>query len=76
MIKRSLSLVAILAMALAACGGAAETSTTTADSTTTAPPAEAVLLSYALAAGDEFQYEVGLDQHIDLTASGDAVRDG
>ena len=66
MIKRSLSLVAILAMVLVACGGAAETSTTAA-----ASPTEAVLLSYSLAAGDDLKYEVGLDQHIDLTTSGD-----
>jgi len=72
MIKRSLSLVAILAIVLTACGGTAGTSTTTADSTTTAPPAEAVLLSYSLTAGDEFKYEVGLDQHIELATSGDA----
>jgi hypothetical protein len=73
MIKRSLSLVAILAMVVTACGGTVETSTTAAaDSTTTAPPAEAVLLSYSLTAGDEFKYEVGLDQHIELTTSGDA----
>ncbi|HLF43176.1 MAG TPA: hypothetical protein VJA46_06570 [Acidimicrobiia bacterium] len=73
MTKRSLSLVAVLALVLAACGGTTETTTTAgADSTTTSPPAEAVLLSYSLADGDEFQYEVGLDQHIDLQAAGDA----
>ncbi|HLE94851.1 MAG TPA: hypothetical protein VI689_00620 [Acidimicrobiia bacterium] len=75
MTKRPLSLVAALALVLAACGGTTETTTTAgADSTTTSPPpsAEAVLLSYSLAAGDEFQYEVGIDQHIDLEASGDA----
>jgi len=75
MIKRSLSLGAVLALAaLAACGGSAQTTTTAvADNTTIpTPSAEAVLLSYSLTAGDEFQYEVGLDQHIDLTATGDA----
>lgn len=70
--KRSLSVVAVLALVLAACGGSADTTTSTGADSTTTPPAEAVLLSYSLAAGDEFQYEVGLDQHIDLTTSGDA----
>jgi hypothetical protein len=65
MIKRSLSLLAVVALVLVACGGS--------ETTTSAPQsADAVLLSYSLAAGDEFQYEVGLDQHIDLTATGDA----
>jgi hypothetical protein len=67
MTKRSISLVAILAFVLAACAGTTETTTTPAP-----PTAEAVLLSYSLTDGDEFQYEVGIDQHIDLTASGDA----
>jgi hypothetical protein len=64
--KRLLSLATVLALFLAACGGAG------AGSTTVTQSAEAVLLSYSLTAGDQFQYEVGLDQHIDLTASGDA----
>lgn len=75
------SLIAVLALVVAACGGTTEGTTTTAsdDGITTAPtpestaPAvEAVLLSYTLAAGDEFQYEVALDQHLELDASGDA----
>ena len=58
---------------MAACGGTTETTTTVDNTTSSAPPsAEAVLLSYSLTAGDEFQYEVGLDQHIELEASGDA----
>ncbi|MGH8872490.1 MAG: acid shock protein [Acidimicrobiia bacterium] len=72
--KRRLILIAALALGVAACGGASGNSTTTApepESTTTAPAVEAVLLSYSLAAGDEFEYEVGLDQHIEMTASGD-----
>lgn len=75
MTKRSLSLAAVLALVLAACGGTTETSTTAGSdnpSTSAPPSAEAVLLSYSLTAGDEFQYEVGLDQHIELEASGDA----
>ena len=58
--KRLLSLTAVLALALAACG---EPSTNP----------DAMLLSYTMAAGDEFQYEVGLDQHIEMNASGDAA---
>jgi hypothetical protein len=85
MTKRFLSLVAVLAVAAAACGGNTEGTTTTgsddgtsstgapAETTTTAAETpEAVLLSYALEAGDEYRYEVGLDQHIELQASGDA----
>lgn len=82
MSKRHLSLLAGLALVVAACGGAAGSSTSAGGdptstsapeaSTTTAPAVEAVLLSYALSSGDEFQYEVGLDQHIVLAATGDA----
>ncbi|MDP9495154.1 MAG: hypothetical protein M3P87_07945 [Actinomycetota bacterium] len=78
--KRSTIFIPVLALVLAACNGTAETTTTTSvaptTSTTAAPPAEAVLLSYTLAAGDGFQYEVGLDQHIELEASGDAAAMG
>lgn len=72
--KRSLTLIPVLALVLVACTASTETTTPSVDPTTTsAPPvAEAVLLSYSLAAGDGFQYEVGLDQHIELEASGDA----
>ena len=82
MTKRSFTLVAILALVLGACGGTTETTTTTAagttttavDTTTSAPASvEAVLLSYSLTAGDVFQYEVGLDQHIEIEATGDAA---
>lgn len=77
MTKRFLSLVTVLALVAGACGGTTEGTTTTSSddgsSTTTAVETpEAVLLSYALAAGDEFQYEVGLDQHIEMQATGDA----
>ena len=56
--KRLLSLVAVLAFALAACGE---------------PSPDAMQLSYTLTSGDEFQYEVALDQHIEMTASGDTA---
>ncbi len=85
MTKPFLSLVAVLALVAVACGGNTEGTTTTgsddgtsstaepAETTTTAAETpEAVLLSYTLEAGDEYQYEVGLDQHIELKASGDA----
>ena len=76
--KRSVTLVATLALVLGACVGTTETTTTVEESTTTtAPPAvEAVLLTYSLTAGDVFQYEVGLDQHIEIEASGDATAMG
>jgi hypothetical protein len=76
MTKRFLSLVAVLALVAAACGATTADTTTTGpdepETTTTASAPEGVLLSYSLAAGDEYQYEVGLDQHIELAASGDA----
>ncbi|MGH8950635.1 MAG: hypothetical protein ACRDX9_04350 [Acidimicrobiia bacterium] len=74
--KRLLSLITVLALGVAACGGTTgDTSTTPPEpetTTTAAPAVEAVLLTYSLAAGDEYTYEVGLDQHIELNASGDA----
>jgi hypothetical protein len=60
--KRLLSLVTVLALGLAACGGGSGEPN---------PEAEGVLLSYSLSEGDEFSYEVGLDQHIEMTASGE-----
>jgi hypothetical protein len=81
MSKRHLTLAAVLALVAAACGGAAEPTTTTGGeptsitapetTTTTSSPVETVLLSYALSSGDELHYEVALDQHIELSASGD-----
>ena len=53
----------VLSLGLAACGGG---------SGEPAPGAEAVLLSYTLSEGDEFSYEVGLDQHIEMTATGES----
>jgi hypothetical protein len=82
MTKRLLSVLALLALVAGACGGTTEgttttgpdneTSTTRPETTTTEAAPEAMLLSYALTAGDEYQYEVGLDQHIEMTATGDA----
>jgi hypothetical protein len=61
--KRLLPYVIALALVLAACGG---------DAAEPNPEAEAVLLSYSLSDGDQFSYEVGLDQHIEMTASGES----
>ncbi len=52
-----------MVLSVAACGGGSGEPT---------PEAQAVLLSYSLSAGDEFSYEVGLDQHIEMTASGES----
>jgi hypothetical protein len=78
MSKRVLGLLAVLALVVAACGGGTASSTTAAPapeqtSTTPPPAAEAVLLSYTLTAGDEFHYEVAIDQHIEMSAEGDAA---
>jgi hypothetical protein len=69
--KRLLSLVAVCALALAACGDPDQTGPST---PVDAP--DAALLSYSLEAGDEFQYEVGINQHIDVEATGDAAAMG
>ena len=73
---RTLTLLSVLALVVAACGGAGSedgTTSTAADSTTTAPSAEAVLLSYELEPGTSFDYEVDMNQTIDLTTSGDTA---
>lgn len=75
--KRHLPIVVVWALALAACNTASgnETTSTAAETTTTSttvPAPEAVLLSYTLSSGDEFNYEVALDQHIEMNATGDA----
>ncbi|MGA7097028.1 MAG: hypothetical protein WB245_05620 [Acidimicrobiia bacterium] len=71
--KRLVALAAVVALAVAACGGSADSTTTSnaPETTTTAPAVEAVLLSYSLESGTQLSYEVSLDQHIDLTTSGD-----
>ena len=70
--------LAVLALIAAACGGAAtDETTTTAEpepETTTTTVAEvtvpdAQLLSYELVAGTEYEYEVDLTQHIEMTGS-------
>lgn len=76
-----MGLVASWSLVLAACAGdtADLTTTTATDATTTtvAPtttPAgqlEGVRLAYSLQPGTVFQYEVTIDQHIDLTVTGD-----
>jgi hypothetical protein len=62
--KRLLPTAIALALVLAACGGGAAEPN---------PENEAVLLSYSLSEGDEFSYEVGLDQHIEMTATGEST---
>lgn len=74
---RSFSLVAVLALLVAACGGAGSEATTTTETepttTTVAEPPEAVQLSYNLEPGASLEFEVGIDQHIDMTAEGDGT---
>ncbi|HVR77195.1 MAG TPA: hypothetical protein VMS99_02265 [Acidimicrobiia bacterium] len=81
MTNRLLSLTAALMLIVGACGGTTEGTTTIGSDTTTTTQTETtvaavtpqgVLLSYSLTAGDEFSYEVDLDQHIEVSASGDA----
>jgi hypothetical protein len=73
--------IAALALVMAACGGdGAEGPTSTAsspgdDATTTTeatPGAEEILLSYALAAGDTFVYDVAITQNIEMETEGEA----
>jgi len=72
---RTFTLVTVLALVLAACGGAAtdETSTTagTPETTTTTAAPEAIQLAYSLAAGQTFTYEVDMDQSIVMSIDGD-----
>ncbi len=81
MSTRTLSLVAVVALVLAACTGgeeAAETTTTLHELTTTTvePAPETVLLSYSLQPGSSYSYEVSLDQQIDLTSEGEGAAAG
>jgi hypothetical protein len=74
---RTLALLAVLALVVAACSGAGSAATTTSQPepvTTTAPePPQAVRLSYSLQPGASLEFEVGIDQHIDMTAEGDGT---
>lgn len=69
MTKCLAALAVVLAVVVAACSGSAQTDSTAPP--TQAPPPEAVLLSYELEAGTEYNYEVVLDQHLEVAASGD-----
>lgn len=80
--RRHLPFLLLLALVAAACGGTTESSSTTVgdpttstpvETTSTAAAVEAVLLSYTLSAGDQIQYEVNLDQHIELSTTGDST---
>ena len=71
---RRFTLLTILALVVAACGGEGTEGSTTssaAESTTTIASVEAVELSYALEPGASYQYEVDMNQTIDLSTSGD-----
>lgn len=78
---RTISILAVLALVVAACGGgvgndATTTSAGVATTTTDAPEAdsapEAKLLAYNLVPGTTYEYEVSIDQQIDMSATGDA----
>jgi len=77
---RTLTLLTVLTLLLVACsgGGSEGSATTTAggDQPTTVVSAEAVLLSYSLEPGTTYEYEVELDQTIDMTSSGDTTAMG
>lgn len=64
--RRLLGAVAACTLLLAACGDPGSQ-----PDDLDAP--DAVLLSYSLQAGDRYDYQVDLDQHIDLTTTGDAT---
>ena len=75
---RTFTLLAVLALVAAACSSSdAGDSTTTTPSaaetttTTTVPAPEAVQLSYSLEPGVSYEYEVDVDQTIDMSTSGD-----
>jgi hypothetical protein len=68
--KSLLILLALLSLVVASCGGEQGDVTTTLDESEVDVP-DAVLLSYELAAGDIFVYDVDLTQTITMTAEGD-----
>lgn len=70
---RTFTLLSVLAIVVAACGGEDTTETTDATNTTVGQPeVEAVQLSYALEPGTSYEYEVDMVQTIEMTAEGDA----
>ncbi|HEY6635920.1 MAG TPA: hypothetical protein VI141_09955 [Acidimicrobiia bacterium] len=73
---RTFTLVAVIALVVAACNQgetvADSTTPSTATPETNAAP-EAMLLSYSLEPGASFTYEVDIDQQIDMTAEGDTA---
>ncbi|HZD22545.1 MAG TPA: hypothetical protein VE569_03985, partial [Acidimicrobiia bacterium] len=72
---RTFTLLALLALIVAACGGSVNSTDTSAPDTTTAttPAPEAVLLSYSLEAGDTYTYEIDMDQTISMSIQGDSA---
>jgi hypothetical protein len=74
---RTVTLTVLLALVAASCGGGADDTTTSSsgpqETTTTTPAVEAMVLSYSLEAGTSYQYEVNLDQTIDLTSTGNTT---
>lgn len=78
---RTVTLLTVLMLVVAACsGGGSEGSspstTDTGEPTPTGVGAEAVLLSYALEPGTTYEYEVDMDQTIEMTATGDSAAMG
>lgn len=69
---RKFTLIAVLALVLAACGGGVTDQTTTTDApgTTIAAP-EAIQLAYGLEGGQTFTYEVDMNQSIVMAIEGD-----
>ncbi len=78
---RIFTLLIGLAVIVVACSGegvddSTETTAAAAETTTTAATAEAVLLSYSLVPGTTHEYEVDLDQTIEMTSTGDTTAMG
>lgn len=76
MSKRLFSVIAVLALVVAACGGAVSDESTTTSGpedpvTTVASAPEGQLLSYSLEAGSQYEYEVDLVQHIEMAVTGE-----
>jgi len=82
MSKRLFSVIAVLALVVAACGGAVSDETTTTEgsddpvTTISANLPDGQLLSYSLEAGAQYEYEVDLVQHIEMSASGEGAAFG